>query len=271
MESTELKVSQSIGKIECNFDELKAALEVQMSAYTSLEVTEDRLKEAKDDLATLRKIRKAAEDKRKAIKNEFMQPYNDFEVKYKDFISVIDKPITEIDFKVKEFEIKRIEERQEHIKELYTEKIGEYAEFLPLENIRKDNWNNKTCSDKDIIYDISEAITKVRGDLEAIKALNSEIEDKCILEYKNSGNNLAAAIKANSDFEQAKAFIEKKQADETPVEMTPTEVTPAEVTPEINEEPFDTSPTITFRITGEENIKRIKEYLLFNEIPYQEV
>ena len=251
----ELKVSQSVGKISCNFEELKEALELQMTAYTSLEVTEDRLKEAKDDLATLRKMRKAAEDKRKAIKTEFMQPYTEFEEKYKDFISVIDKPITMIDGKLKEFEAKRIEERNQHIKELYAEKIGDYAEFLPLNTIQKPQWSNKTYSDKDIIYEISEAITKVRSDIDVIKALHSEIEDKCITEYRLAGNNLAAAIKANNDFMEAKAVLLKP------------EVKPEAV---IDDLPFDVE-TFTFMITGTENIKRVKEYLSFNDISYQEV
>ena len=115
MNDLEVKVQQQPGKIICNFKEIKEALEIQMTAYTSLEITEEGQKEAKADLATLRKIRKAVDDQRKAVKNEFMTPYNEFEKEVKDILAVIDTPITMIDTKLKEFDERRIEEKQQHL------------------------------------------------------------------------------------------------------------------------------------------------------------
>ena len=270
MNDLEVKVKQNPGSIECNFQELKEALAVQMTAYTSLEITEDGQKEAKSDLATLRKIRKAVDDKRKDVKKGFMQPYTDFENEVKDLLSVIDEPINMIDGKLKEFEVKRVAEKKKHLMELYEANIGEYSEFLPYSAIENPKWTNATCSDKDVLFDISEKVTKIKSDLEAIKALHSEIEDECIRIYKASGNMLSAAIVKNSDYLAAKAAAEKKIREEVK----------EEVREELKEEPkqilVDTEtgeiiPDFTFRVTGNENIEKVKGFLEFAEIPFIEV
>ena len=47
MNEIEVKVSQTAGVIESNFEEIKEALGLQMTAYLELEVTENNIKERK--------------------------------------------------------------------------------------------------------------------------------------------------------------------------------------------------------------------------------
>ena len=214
MDELQVSVIQTPGEIKCNFDELKENLALQMTAYKDLEITEDNIPESKKDLATLRKIKKAVDDERKKVKAEFNKPYAEFEGKVKELLAIIDEPISMIDGKIKEFDEKAKEEKRAHIEELYKEHIREFEDFLSLDDIKKPEWENKTYSDKDIIYDISEAVTKVRSELDAIKALNSEIEEECIKAYKKSGRSLAAAITKNSDYMAAKQMAQAKLAEE---------------------------------------------------------
>lgn len=246
MNDLNVSVNSHIGSIDCNFQELKEALAVQMTAYTSLEITEDSQKEAKKDLATLRKIRKAVEDKRIAVKKEYMKPYTEFEAQEKDLLSVIDEPINMIDNKLKQFESARIAEKEKHLHELYEQNIGEYGDYLPYMAVAREKWINTTYADKDVLYDISESITRVRSDINVIKALNSEIEEECLKAYKESGNDLAAAITKNSDFIKAKQLVENKK----PVPM---------------------DDVLTIRIEGKDNIDKVKDFLSFAEIEYKEV
>lgn len=272
MNDLEVKVKQNLGSIECNFQELKEALAIQMSAYTSLEITEDGQKEAKSDLATLRKIRKAVDDKRKDVKKSFMQPYTDFENDVKDLLSVIDEPINMIDGKLKEFEVKRIAEKKEHLMQLYKDNIGELEEYLPYSAIENTKWTNSTYSDKDIIFDISQAKTKVKSDLDAISALNSEIHEELLKVYKSSGNMLSAAIVKNSDYLQAKQMAEQKIREEVKEEAK--EEIREEIKPEqilVDVETGEIIPDFTFRVTGKENIKAVKDFMEFSEIPFVEV
>lgn len=214
MNELDVIVRQTPGVIECNFDEIKEALVLQMTAYSSLEVTEENIPESKKDLATLRKIRKAVDDRRKEIKKTFNEPYDEFEKKVKEILGVIDEPIALIDDKLKGFEEKRIKERQAHLHELYEQNIGDLSEYLPFERVKTPQWDNKTCADTSILSDISAARQKVKQDFDVIHALQSDIENELFEAYRASGNDLSAAIKKNTSYIEAKQIAERRIAEE---------------------------------------------------------
>lgn len=291
MNDLQVKVSQQPGKIVCNFKEIKEALEVQMTAYTTLEITEEGQKEAKADLATLRKIRKSVDDQRKTVKKEYMAAYDEFEAEVKGLLAVIDEPITMIDSKLKEFDEKRIAEKQEHLHQLYEEGIGEYAEYLPYHMLASPRWNNATCKDSEIKYEISEAVLKVKTDIETIRMLGSEIEDQLLATYKNAGNSLPAAIKANSDYNQAKKLAEEKLAEEKLKEektqgtrLDDSAAIPGDIPFSYPDDLLDIPATLSspykdktdgvnvvaFLIKGAENIQTVRDILFLNGIDYEE-
>jgi hypothetical protein len=210
MNDLDVRVVQTPGKIEANFAEIEEALKNQMQAYASLEVTEENIPERKADVATLRKIQKAVDDERKKVKASYDAPLKEFEAQVKNLTGIIDKEISRILKELDVFEQKRREEKRKHIEDLYNENIGEYAEFLPLAMIKSERWENKTCKDNDIVYDIQERIVRVRGDLETIKAIGSEFEDKLIDYYKAAGNDITAVIKRENDLKEAKRAAEAR-------------------------------------------------------------
>ena len=260
-----VQIDKAKHSITTNFDVIKAELEEKLNEYKGIIVDEDTIKESKKDLADLRKMSSEVDAKRKEIKKQWDEPYQEFKAKCDELMGLIDVPITEIKNQLDEFEEKRKAEKESHIRELYAENIGEYGDYLTYEGVFNPKWLNASTTDKDVVFDLSEKITHIRTDLDAIKALNSEIEDEVIAAYKNSGNSLAIAIKKNSDYLAAKALAEKKLAEEAKKE----EVKQPEE-PFMNP-PVEVAPSFTFRIEGEENIKLVKEYLNFAEIKYQEV
>lgn len=276
--------------ITTNFDTIKAQLEETLKNYKGIIVDESTIKQSKADLADLRKMSKEIDDVRKEIKSQWEQPYNEFNSNCKALQELINEPINEIKDQLDVFEEKRKQEKMNHVRELYDENIGEFGEYLPFEIVFKEKWLNATASDKDIKYDISEAVTKVRAELESIKALHSEIEAECFASYKNAGNSLTAAIAKNSDYIKAKELAQKRLEEEKRLEaekkareeeqkkveeqiaaipeegfMNPPEEEPTE-TP-IWEVPAE--ETLTFRITGSEEIQKVKEMLDFNDIEYE--
>ncbi len=289
MNDLSVNITQQHGSIECNFDEIKDALKTQMTAYTSLKITESSIKEAKSDLAVLRKIRKSIDDKRKSVKVDFMQPYNEFEGRVKEILGVIDEPIVLIDTKLKEFENTRIAEKQEHLKKLYEENIGDLKEYIPYESVAKSQWTNKGTSDKDVLSDISEARAIVMSDLSAIKVLNSEIEAELLKVYRANGNSLASAIQKNSDYLSAKQMAEQKVKEEAERkareeaerkalerdDKAAAEKLNAMQTAEPQETAFVTGmtsePVLRIEIVGQENIDKVKQFLEFSEISYKEI
>ena len=256
MEELKINVSQQPGVIQFDNTEIKEALELQMSAYESLEITEDNIPESKKDLAVLRKIKDAIETERKRIKKEYNAPLEEFESKCKELSAVVERPIKMIDGKLKEFEAARIAEKQEHLKELYKENIGEYEEFLPYEKVYRSQWDNKGTTDRDIINELSEHKTLIRSNLDAIRALGSEIEDELIKTYKLAGNDLTAAIKKNADYLSAKSLAEQKVREEQPKVMIP--------------EPVKSEQVVSFVVEGKENIEKARMILSLEDIPFKE-
>lgn len=287
-----IEVRQTAGEIACNFDEVKAQLQEQVKAYENLVITEDDIKPAKNDLANLRKIRKSFDDRRKEVKTEFMKPYEEFEKRAKELLEVIDNPIGMIDGKLKEFDKKRVEEKQAHLRELYEQEIGEFADYVPFESVKKPQWDNATYTDKDIIFDVNSAKTKIIMDLDAIKALQSEIMEECVKAYKAAGNDLSAAIKRNADYMADKQKIKeeadrkakeeeerlREQHEQELREKIEKEIAEKEQTlfvddiPIPEDLPFPVKEAVaTFEIHGEENIEQVRQFLTFSEIEYKEI
>ena len=263
MEEVQVKVEQKPGVIKSNFNEIREALEVQMTAYTSLEITEDNTKERKADLATLRKIRKAVDDKRKEIKKEYNKPLDDFENEVKAVLEVIDKPISMIDGKLKLFEENRIAAKKEHIKELYNENIGSLERFLPFDLVFNPKWTNATSKDQDVLFDLSQEKLKVKTDLEAIDALDSEVRDEAIEAYIRAGNNLTAAIQRHNQY-----LADKNKVVEQVKETVPEEIKPkAEAIGTLNDM-VNLTKTVTF-IISKDDAEDVENLLKVSGISYR--
>ena len=259
----ELRVSQQLGVINTNLDSIKAELEKYLEDYKDYTVTQDSITADKKVLADLRKLRTSLEDARKQTKKEWEKPYKDFEVKYKDVLALVDEPIELINQQLKVFDEARAAEKLEHCKEIYAENISEYSEFLPFESVFNEKWLNATAKDKDIKFDLSEAITKVKSDLDVLQALGSEIEDELISAYKKSGNDLKVAIQKNNDYNAAKKLAEEKVRTDA-VEI-PYVYSGLEAFPETE------SKVIYFKVSGEENITMVRDFCGLNGIDVEEI
>lgn len=239
-------VKSQAGNIDFNLSELKQELLERTEIYSNLIVTKENLTESKKDLAALRKVRSEIDEKKKAVKKSFMEPYTKFENEVKEAFAILDVPISHIDSAVKEFEKERKEEKLAHCKEIFKEAAGDMAEYIPFERLFKESWLNATAKDKDIVDAVEAEAIRVRNDIDAIRALGSEIEEECIKAYKNAGT-LTAAIQRNSDFIKAKNMVK-------PVEVPV-------------EKPVRTDK-VTFAV-NESDAQRVAEMLDFAEIKYE--
>lgn len=206
-----------------NFEEMKAELSNMMTAYAGLEVTEDNLPERKKDVATLRKIKTAIEDKRKAVKKDYEKPFKAFEAECKKLTGIIDKEIDRINADMDVYEKKRIAEKRKVIDRLYAENIGDYADYLPLGSIRRPQWDNKTYTENAIITDIQEAVLAVKNDLRTIDTMCDPWQAECKAVYLVSG--LTGALQRYKDLENAKKAAEaavKASEQQTPTDMQET-------------------------------------------------
>lgn len=282
MQELDFQVKQTLGTIDCNFAELKEALAVQMSAYADATVTEDSITSYKKELATLRKIRTAVDDKRKEIEREYNKPVEEFKTQVKSLLEEIDKPIDLINSQLKLFEEDRIIHKRERVSKMYVEQVGEYIKFLPLESNYNPKWDNKSYSDEDIRFDISEKVMKIKSDLAVIEGLNSEIKDDVISTYISSGNDLSKAVARNSQYLADKQKVEKQKEIEAETKVE-TKVETKEIEAETKLDDYKVEPTdplgtlnqIIERtktakiIVSMEDLPQIKELLDFSNIKYQ--
>lgn len=248
-----------------NFDEMQQALSNMMQAYAGLEVTEENIPERKKDVATLRKMKKAIDDKRKSVKAEYEKPLKAFEGKCKELTGIIDTEISRINHDLSAYEAKRCAEKQSIIRKLYDENIGEYAEYLPLDMIYDESWENKTCSEKEIISDIQQEKIRVKTDLQTIQIAAGEFADDCLEWYKKHGCDLPAAMRRLEDLKSAKdraeavLKAEKKFAEEVRGESTK----PAE-------SPENERQMWTFNVFSVDDANSVRAYLEMFEIKYME-
>lgn len=227
-----LKVEQQQGLITTNLDAIEAEIKEKMADYKDYLVTEDSIKADKKVLADLRKTKKELDDARKEVKKAWLEPYEQFEERCKTVIALVDEPINLINSQLKLFDEERIAKKREHIKELYDDVMNKQGleRFMPLDKIYNPKWDNVSTNDQDILFDIDGMVLKIKNDLVAIRALNSEIEDECIETYLRFNNDLSMAIQRNSQYLADKQKIAEQEKTTNPnhefekVEETPKSV-----------------------------------------------
>lgn len=160
--------------IEWNSEEIRKQVQMMMSAYTDVVYTEDTMKAAKDDRATLNKFKKVIEDRRKEVKKKCMEPYEQFEKEVKEITALIDKPIGMIDSQIKEYEERQKAEKKSQIQAAYDESIGDFGNDLPFERVFDTRYLNATFSLSKAMSEVIEKIEKFKTDIATIDSLDSK-------------------------------------------------------------------------------------------------
>lgn len=237
MQEINLLVEQKDGSIETNFEEIKVALAAGLEEYKGMVFTAESQPEAKRTVASLRKLKKAMNDRRIEIKKTFMVPYTNFEAQVKELDKLIDEPIDFISGQIEEFERRRVEAKKAMICEIYTGIMAEHGtvmEYLPLDRIYDSRWENSTTTQKAIAEAITAHVEHVEKDLDTIRAMESEFEDKGLAKYKAT-LELSDAITAMNQYQKQKEEILRRQAEEEQRKAALVHEEPAapEVVPEV--------------------------------------
>lgn len=162
-------------EIVFNHGELMTALEERLQHYNGLVVTEDTIKEGKEDRARLNKLKDALETYRKDTKKRWNAPLSVFEAQVKELVALIDQPIAAIDGQLKAFDDAKKAEKQQAIQEYYSANVAPYLQtVIPLERIQKPDWLNATKSIKKVHLEIVEAVAKVTADLELLNSMKTD-------------------------------------------------------------------------------------------------
>lgn len=205
--------------IEFNFEELKKEITEKAELYKNMVYTDDTIKEAKADKATLNKFIKVLEDKRKDVKKECLQPYEEFEKQIKELVAIVDEPVKLIDSQVKEFEEKKKADKLEKIKEFWESTT--HPDWLTCSKIFDQKWLNATTSMKKLQEAITERLKQICSDMDTLNSL-PEFAFEAVEEYKQSldVNKAIAEGQRLADIQKRKAEAEAaKVADVTEEEI----------------------------------------------------
>lgn len=227
-------------KISFNYEELKAELTEKVAFYETLVYTDDQVKDAKADRATLNKLKKTLNDERIRREKEYMQPFNEFKAQVNEIIGIIDKPIAVIDKQVKEFEDQKKAKKQKDIEELFAG-MG-FQSFVTLEKIWDPKWLNASTSMKSIeeqmrsrMYQIGDDVLTLHNlpefGFEATEVYKQTLDiNKAIKEAQRMAEIAKAKAEAEAKkkaAEEARKAEEERKAKEIKEELSQTVIVPA--------------------------------------------
>ena len=212
MENIQAVITQRAGSIECNFDEVKQAINARLAEYEGAVFTEESKTVAKKEVASLRAEKKNLMDNLREAKRTYMAPWDAFELRAKELIDLYDQPIGLIDGQMKAFEEKRVAQKKDLIRQIYRELAGDVADIIPLEKIYSSKWENAGTREKAIREEIGNAAVNARQALETIHGMHSEAEEEALQVYRDT-LNLSDAVAHINSYERQKQEILAREAE----------------------------------------------------------
>lgn len=265
-----------IKEIKWNNEELKKEVALKMEEYKTLVYTDDTIKDAKVDRATLNKLVKAIDDERKRIKKLCMAPFEQFEAQVKELIGIIDEPIKLIDKQIKEVEEQKRTQKRIEIAELF-KSIG-FQCFVTLDSIFDEKWLNASVPLSKIEESMKTTMYRIGNEVATISRL-PEFSFEAMETYKRTldmakaiqeGQRLAEIQKRKSAYEEEQ---KRKAEEEASRNVQPLHVQESKISEEQqpNERPLqdDQLYIVDFRIKAtKENLELLKNFLRLNHITY---
>lgn len=202
-------------QIKFNFEDLKSEIQAKAHEYEVSVYTEDNIKAAKADRASLNKLKKALNDERIRREKAYMKPFNEFKAQINELIGLIDKPILAIDSQIKGYEDSKKDEKRQEIIEMWDKK--DKPEFLGFDRIYNPKWLNATISLKKIEEDMDLLIATVKANLDTLDSLPEfgfEAKEvyKTTLDLQRAiaeGQRLAEIQKRKEEAERQQAELKK--------------------------------------------------------------
>ncbi len=247
--SEELSVTYTPSVITANFDDLEARVRALVADYEGAEydlTDQSAIRDAKRHRTYLNGIAKQIEERRKAVKREYMRPYEDFDKRAREVAKIATDVADGIKAQLDEAEESRKAAKLAVLKEHYEEFAGLLAPVVPYERFHDPKWLNKGCAINKAFAELEEKAEKLASDWEGLKSAfgGTEYYDVAERELFNTmdlGLAIAAAQTTKTQAERIAALkeamdrsVEPEPAPETVPEPEPV-ATPAEVVEALNE------------------------------------
>lgn len=274
-------------QIDFNFEELKGQLTQRLEHYNNLVVTEDAIKDAKDDRANLRKLKTALDNRRKEVEKEWNAPLTTFKAQVDELTKLIDQPVASIDKQIKAFEESEKAKKRKEVEAAYAEIVPEnLRDIIPFERILDQKWLNKTTTMKSVRAALEDKAKRVNVDMDLIDGVNPKymaaVRTKYIetLDITAAMNHQDKLMEADAKFQaqeearqqrmaQAAARLgQNPTAEEKPPVAAQEPVREPAPQPTVTEKLYPL--TLAFQLTKTQ-AAALKQFLSDNNIQYQKI
>lgn len=237
IEDKGLAVSFTPAAIEANFAALDARVEKMIEGYAEAryDLTDaDSIKQAKRDRAYLNGIAKEIDERRKAVKREYMRPYEEFEAQANAIAAKVKSASANIKEQLDEAEERRKDAAYAILKEYYEDLAGLLVPVVPYERIHEEKWLNKTFGEIKAKRAIDEKVAKVAHDWETLQSQKGllphyETAERTFFGTLDLGSALTAAREARAADERIAELRDAvEERFEEPVPGTEPEAVPGE-------------------------------------------
>lgn len=226
-----------IKEITWNHEEIKKEIAEKVQHYANLVYTEEQIKDAKMDRATLRKFVDALETKKKEMKKLCLAPYDTFEKQIKEIIAIVNEPIVMIDGQVKAYEENKREEKMEEILKIF-DNVG-FPEWVHIAAVFDEKWLNVSVKLPAIQKEMEAKVEQITNDIntlanlpefafEAMEVYKTTLDiNKAISEGKRLSDIQKRKLEAEAERKAAEVVV-SKMGNVEEVAPTPSKPTPAE-------------------------------------------
>lgn len=280
--------------IEFNADELVEKITAATERYATAIYSEDTIKDAKVDKASLLKLSKALNAERISLGKIYLAPYEKFKSEIDRIIGVVNSAAANIGGQLDAFEEARIGKRRELLRQHFLATASDISENITYERIEDTKWLNASTTDKKSKELVDLVVNGIRTDIATLKQLQSEDIDELLLFYfKNL--SLAATLQENEARkerarkiaemrakreEEARLLAEAREKAEraaqeaqTASESVEPQQLPPEFTPPAQETPKEPALCcVRFEITGtREQLQALKQFIIENHLTIKKI
>ena len=240
IEPTGLEIAYTPAIINDNLDAIIAYVDEIVAPYIGWEIDiQDytKVKQAKDSIATLNKIKKSVEDERKRIKNEYNAPLKAFEERIKkEITSKLDKAYRDVKNQIDEADQMFKDWRYSVLEEEYIACAGAVADVITFDAILDPKWLNRSTQEAKALKELEDKMEQALAGYKTLQTKELKHKDEVIKHYAETLDLIEALQvedKLNERDRELAEFKARQAELESMTEPTPEPITESMGEPEI--------------------------------------
>lgn len=198
--------------IRWNEAEVQQNLTEMLAAYTGRVYTSESIKDAKADRAAVNKWDKQLGDALRAAKKLYTDPLEVFGQRIKAMQAQCKQVSEAIDQQVKAVEEAERQDKQDALRAVYADCIGELRELIPFDRLLVPQWLNKTYDLAKASRELRKSVETRREELRLIRETCGGDAEACTTEYLCE-LNLNAALVEHSRRQKARDAQRRAEAE----------------------------------------------------------